>query len=959
MTYAAPDSGAAGDDLTVTNNATVQDTTAALTLNAGDGVDIQTGTTINAATTLTINGDTGGGIDLAGSTINISGTVVGQTMQILGNVNDDVLQIVESAGNPLPNFNGDATGLGADPGHTNAAFSNNITHGVIPAARSSVGTHFEARGGSDSLELTVSLAAYTVSYFSDTNEANSGVINVGGQFTMSYDGLAPQTFTSLSGGTLVVDATSTPATTTLNISDDATPSDGVNVITGDGGFETTTFSGYANLILRGGAGAETISLMGLDGGDPDGGGGAQPIVSVLLDGDNSLGAGAAGDDTAADIVNVQILPATVTATINTGAGNDAINVSSDAPANTGSLDGILGRLTINAEDHDAATRPVRDGGTTQPTQPYDNTSSLVEAPATNQPTGDTLNVSDDSQNTDKQYAVNSNTVSRSDRTVSPPALEMWLTYQNVELLSLTAGNGSDRIGADLTQGALPTVVTFDGGDPAIVTGSTAVPVPATDQFIVRGSVGDDRITVGDLTTDPNTRSPFEVANIECLHLLGGDGDDHIVNNTQTAIHPTNPAITGVPSVIEGQAGDDVLVGANSTDVIFGGAGVDALFGRGGDDFLFSDIDIDGAESAENGDLLDGGDEVTATPGDSAAQVGMDFVRNVETLVDAGAVKDAFTWLRAQILPRTGVDRLRELACQSLERVGCNCSDSVDDAFVAVPAPAPVLPVSGAEPEGGPAAPVYQNLQDPVDVNADGHLTPLDAAVVINDLNAHGPREITPTNNGNAQPGEGEPAVVPFYYDVNGDNTITPADAVTVINALNLKFRLRASGAEGESQKSEDVSPECGSLAANSVPMRSAGRGVGRLPMPRDNAVLRLIRDPNAQKALSATFHPIWVSAPLSRTAADATSASKSDSARNASVRAAAASRNQVFKTVGARSLRSSLNFGQGPSEEGLRTDLDEELLSLLAEESVSRGGSNVTGTERLRNPIALSGLKLR
>jgi len=74
MTYTATDSAAAGDDLTVTNNATVRDTTAALTLNGGDDVDIQSGTPLYAATTLTIDADSVAG-DSDGATVTIAGDV--------------------------------------------------------------------------------------------------------------------------------------------------------------------------------------------------------------------------------------------------------------------------------------------------------------------------------------------------------------------------------------------------------------------------------------------------------------------------------------------------------------------------------------------------------------------------------------------------------------------------------------------------------------------------------------------------------------------------------------------------------------------------------------------------------------------------------------------------------------------------------------------------------------------
>ena len=66
---------------------------------------------------------------------------------------------------------------------------------------------------------------------------------------------------------------------------------------------------------------------------------------------------------------------------------------------------------------------------------------------------------------------------------------------------------------------------------------------------------------------------------------------------------------------------------------------------------------------------------------------------------------------------------------------------------------------------------WQNSGEPLDVdNVDG-VVPLDALIVINELNAAGPYALGPA------PG-------PFYFDVDGDGSLTPSDAITVINFLN-------------------------------------------------------------------------------------------------------------------------------------------------------------------------------
>jgi len=78
---------------------------------------------------------------------------------------------------------------------------------------------------------------------------------------------------------------------------------------------------------------------------------------------------------------------------------------------------------------------------------------------------------------------------------------------------------------------------------------------------------------------------------------------------------------------------------------------------------------------------------------------------------------------------------------------------------------------------------YQNPVDPCDVNDDGWVTPIDALIVINELNKNGSRRLP-------MPPE-PPLVPPPYPDVNGDLHVSPIGALLIINRLN------ASGGEGE------------------------------------------------------------------------------------------------------------------------------------------------------------------
>ena len=77
-----------------------------------------------------------------------------------------------------------------------------------------------------------------------------------------------------------------------------------------------------------------------------------------------------------------------------------------------------------------------------------------------------------------------------------------------------------------------------------------------------------------------------------------------------------------------------------------------------------------------------------------------------------------------------------------------------------------------------AASPWHNSFLPPDVDADGAIAPIDALLVVNDLNANGSRQLVQ--------GEGEtPASeVTKFVDVNGDQFISPVDALQVINVLN-------------------------------------------------------------------------------------------------------------------------------------------------------------------------------
>nr|MCS5629380.1 dockerin type I domain-containing protein [Pirellulaceae bacterium] len=87
--------------------------------------------------------------------------------------------------------------------------------------------------------------------------------------------------------------------------------------------------------------------------------------------------------------------------------------------------------------------------------------------------------------------------------------------------------------------------------------------------------------------------------------------------------------------------------------------------------------------------------------------------------------------------------------------------------------------------------LYQNPAQPLDVNADGNVSPIDALTVINSLNSEGTRSVLVLGDSSGDMGDYLNSHQ-YLYDTNGDFAITPIDVLSVINHLN-----GSAGGEGE------------------------------------------------------------------------------------------------------------------------------------------------------------------
>jgi len=110
-------------------------------------------------------------------------------------------------------------------------------------------------------------------------------------------------------------------------------------------------------------------------------------------------------------------------------------------------------------------------------------------------------------------------------------------------------------------------------------------------------------------------------------------------------------------------------------------------------------------------------------------------------------------------------------------------------------------------------PDYQNPLLNADVNKSGTVSPIDALIVINYINAdpNGPPR------GALPPDPVPPATPDYYYDVNGNNLCDAADVIAIVNILNT---TASAGGEGEAAETSGAAAVEAALPARSTPSAS-------------------------------------------------------------------------------------------------------------------------------------------
>jgi hypothetical protein len=143
---------------------------------------------------------------------------------------------------------------------------------------------------------------------------------------------------------------------------------------------------------------------------------------------------------------------------------------------------------------------------------------------------------------------------------------------------------------------------------------------------------------------------------------------------------------------------------------------------------------------------------------------------------------------------------------------------------------------------------WQNLRNPLDVDGDGVVKPLDALVLINWINLHQPETTLPD----------PPEHAPPFVDVNGDNACTASDVLWVINKLNGQAEEASEGESSWFATLPMQRPRSSSSAPPDLPdwnIRGIGARDGRSAVRRVPPAPRSADNRPAQSAASLPRQP--------------------------------------------------------------------------------------------------------
>jgi hypothetical protein len=529
--------------------------------------------------------------------------------------------------------------------NTNSATTTTLNSGsgsdTVLLLADSGATFINGQSGEDIINIQSTNAATTVNTGSGVNTVNLGSLApaVGGILD-KLQGVV----TVVGNGSDILNADDTGST--VGKTGDLTSSILAGLAMGPGGI---TYSGLASLNIGLGAGNDVLVI--------DGTSSATTTVN-----------GNAGDD------RFQVRGTTGSTILNTGAGDNTINIGSLQPNSNGVLTGINGKVTVNGQG-----------------------------------SADVLNVDDTGDTAGGTLIMTATTLSGLGMAANDPL--MGIVYQGIVALNINLGSGADTVNLRGNTVTTTTTINTGAGANVINIGSTAGTATPGTLDKVQGLInlsggGSDTLNVDDsgssvaetaviyatslVFQDPVT---INFTGVSLLNISLSQGNDLL-----SIVDTFTSSSTSAAVVVNGNGGDDVfsvldthavatLNGGDGNDgfYIFGNSSVINLNGDAGDDsfYIFASL----VATQQNTANVNGGD--ASTSGNTVysyrqnAAVNIDGGTGCDTVYIFGTVADDVITVDGTHVSGAGID-VNFTNCEALVIAGLGGSDTFYIESVSVP-----------------------------------------------------------------------------------------------------------------------------------------------------------------------------------------------------------------------------------------------------------------------------------
>jgi hypothetical protein len=197
-------------------------------------------------------------------------------------------------------------------------------------------------------------------------------------------------------------------------------------------------------------------------------------------------------------------------------------------------------------------------------------------------------------------------------------------------------------------------------------------------------------------------------------------------------------------------------------------------------------------------VAQGRSRIVTVPVATLANSQIDFETQTITVVATGATVEVEAGMGAtQVAVEPSIPSSTNTVAignDALDKARLSELQSPADAVPSAASTATVTTVADGRPDVSPAVTVtmttsvsWRNPADPNDVSGDDAVTPLDALIIVNHINAHPGDSSLPAASVSPPP----------FLDVTGDNLVTAQDAAVVINCLSDSVRPLAEGEPAE------------------------------------------------------------------------------------------------------------------------------------------------------------------